>query len=507
MSSLFQSQAARTQAANQPRARDGKFVCYLPEQPDLSDMPAFPEHDERRHVKQPHPAQFYLPGTPYRFEDEEFWQEDKTIESWEAESKFPIKPVKVGDEAYFEGSFTEMWEEMPYLWEALGELQGSKQEWSDVVSTVLASLASSGDLNLGRYNSYVLHDAREAVEGIRYAGAMLKWPGYFSSSPHKKRVSYFKYLEKISHEGWMETWRTTFSEYARIPPTDSYTIHNIGMYAQGAQLVLQKVAERLGHVHNVDKTPNECKSIKKVSRISAMPDFSVMSCLSLATYDRTWGNDGNGVLRYCADSESAYTAHIFEPNAATKLTWHPKRRGGYRHKRREYAQEFSLNGKSFSAFRDKDAEGSENCNWAEFALGRRTPPDCNSFEVPKVPLALYVMAKCEQGDPLREKAETFISEMGFEPIAAQHIFELLSNRPKNMEDFDAGVDLAEAWLEYSQDRDCSWYASEDDTPGKQVCYTPETLHRLAVERASHKEDPNSYYYVPFKGTPYELASS
>ena len=478
-----------SQVANQPRNREGKWiptVKYLPDVIALNEVPSFPGFNES--LADTESVQPYLRGEPCPPSyDEQGWEEGILLRSGHT-NRPRIKPHETDELAWFEGPFNVVWNEMPELWEAMGALQGTEEEYHDLIASIAADLACAGDFDLSeeRRNRNYMSDHVEMVElGIRYAGAMLGWPRTLNGLP----------MGMLGETRTQKLWPEVLSNYNRHFDCMNLVEESV-VYARSVQLAIQKCVARQGYVEQDMPDKIAFKAIVPGQGSSAMPDALIGSNLSnLGMYQMRYGNDGNALLRYAATSESEYTSHIFEPNPATSLSWHRQKRGGYPNKHHKAFCRFSLNKKRYHAFCDAQeaqlyADG--GCNWAEFALGRRTPPDTEnlspklqtSFEALRIPFALYVITKCERGDPLRDKAETFVSDMGFEPLAAQQIHQMLKESPINQQDAQAGVQLAKAWREYYEhsDRDYSWYASPDDTQGHNVCLTPDALLAMAVER-------------------------
>ena len=450
-------------ASNQPRARNGRFIKYrpdsLPLSDDLSTLIENVSRSDKPVLEQPQP---YLPGEPYsrllRGRIQTFRSHFSPFVGLSVESSVPFEQL------VWKGPMTDMWKEAPWLWQACGDLQDTETEWTDLVSSVIAELASCGDVDPYNRELYMeeqsdMQDSEAVVMGAKYAGHMLGWPPH-----HFAFSSVFFHIDRgasTEPQDVGEVWYRVLRLQAKWFPGEKH--HNISstesrcrnmrrqiIFARSAQFVIQKVLERLGTVPNVHPlTPFYTTE----GALRRLVDCGLSSSLRLHLYGEPFGHDGDALLRYCANSESPFTAHIFEPNPYAALTWKqnvPEGDGRTLHA-------FKIDGEKHEAYRDIELEEQSNvCNWAEFALGRKTPTlsfqgnpmHGFSFESMRVPLALYVITRCEQGDPLREKAENFVTEMGFQPIAHRHVLSMLSQPSAENNDHYEGLRLAESYRQY-----------------------------------------------------------
>ena len=519
-----------TQAAHQPRGPDGRWTQYLPEPIAITNMPDF--SDTFACYKEPETAQPYLKGTTHDVEKLLDWTRDNSGEDkvfrWKTQdcsspTDFSVSFCKKDGRCAAEGPFNVMWEEMPALWEALGDFANTTEERSNLASSVLSSLVSASDINLPDKSRHWDWDSTSAdiestladiEQGINLCANFLGLPTTFQIYQMVGPETIYQMVgpEANTHNLYMDhAFRCLdyfYNSYGRklYEGIDESALSddsrqyfelldiakNRFLQSASCQIATQKVADRLGHIPMCPV--NWIPEIRDGEKFLCLPDVMVSQQLRLYNYD-IWGADGCGLLRYCSNSESGFTSHIFEPNLDARFCWRNHYLSSSGNKPHDSLYAFECRNwilRPYHQFFDDEYKKPGNCRVTDVLLGRSTPPGLLSknseagitVEPLRIPLALHVMAKCDIDDPLREKSENWVKEMGFEPIAAQHINDMLSLSPMHEADAQAGVRLAEAWQEFQSDReDYSWYANTmTGNPDSLICREPEDLLTLAYER-------------------------
>ena len=396
-------------------------------------------------------------------------------------------PSPNGAGTYYEGEYTELLDGLPEVYSAFGYPDGSENEYSAVASTIIAKLVSYGEIDLDLHTEYP-HFACE--RGIQMAGSVLALPGCWKEpdslldnniSERYGSLSYQRLNAWMCRQDEIEAEELNYYGLTRRPV--SYTLN----YARGHQLATQLLCARMGDPELGAVSLSEMiagaehhqrhhavfRTERPVSHhlphvYQHLPDLALNNMFKAdkgialdygCDYDLL-AEKPLDLLRYVASSETPVTSHIFEPNPCSRLSWEPIKNSD-RIRSTDYRFNKKREGREYVSRREPVPEETmHRCRVGDVILGRKLPDisDCSaSFESERVALALHTMSRLGKDDPLRVKAEHFITSMNFQPIAANIVYQQTLN--KTHSPCERRV-VVEPWLEYCRHNDWRWYADK-----------------------------------------------